>query len=221
MGAMAADRNAPLLALAGGAAGGAAGFPAGARGAGTGAHHRRGMVVDARRHNLDATGGLVMAEAVMMGLAPAIDGAAHEAVHHACEVALAEGDPLAATGRDATVAAAHRPSRSPLLLTPPLSRARRPSSTGCWRRSDTAAMPGGGWEHCRNRSHAGCLSRLGAAAASAGAAGCRGRTMALRSAPDRRRQDAGRLPALPCRSCPLPAAGGCTPCMSRRSRRWP
>jgi 3-carboxy-cis,cis-muconate cycloisomerase len=81
-----------------------------------------GMVVDAARmrRNLDATGGLIMAEAVMMGLAPAIGrGAAHEAVHHACEVALAEGIPLAAAlGRDATVAAALPPERIAALTDP-------------------------------------------------------------------------------------------------------
>lgn len=81
-----------------------------------------GMVVDAERmrRNLDATGGLIMAEAVMMGLAPAIGrGAAHEAVHHACEVALAEGVPLAAAlERDATVAAALPPERIAALTDP-------------------------------------------------------------------------------------------------------
>jgi 3-carboxy-cis,cis-muconate cycloisomerase len=69
-----------------------------------------GLVVDAAamRRNLDATGGLIVAEAVMMGLAGALGrGAAHEAVHHACDVALAERIPLAeALGRDARVIAA-------------------------------------------------------------------------------------------------------------------
>jgi 3-carboxy-cis,cis-muconate cycloisomerase len=57
------------------------------------------------RRNLDSTGGLIVAEAVMMGLAPVLGrGAAHDAVHHACDVALAEGIPLAdALGRDAAV----------------------------------------------------------------------------------------------------------------------
>jgi 3-carboxy-cis,cis-muconate cycloisomerase len=57
-----------------------------------------GLVVDAgrMRRNLDAGGGLIMAEAVMMGLAPQLGrGAAHDAVHHACEVAIAEGIHLA------------------------------------------------------------------------------------------------------------------------------
>lgn len=66
-----------------------------------------GMTVDAARmrRNLDATGGLVVAEAVMMGLAPAMGrGAAHDAVHHACDVALAEGVPLVdALARDEAV----------------------------------------------------------------------------------------------------------------------
>ena len=48
------------------------------------------------RRNLEAGGGLLMAEAVMMGLAPALGrGAAHDAVHHACDRALAEGIHLA------------------------------------------------------------------------------------------------------------------------------
>ena len=50
-----------------------------------------GMTVDAARmrRNLDSTGGLIMAEQVMMGLAPALGrGEAHHVVHHACDVAL-------------------------------------------------------------------------------------------------------------------------------------
>jgi 3-carboxy-cis,cis-muconate cycloisomerase len=66
-----------------------------------------GMVVDAARmrRNLDGTGGLIMAEAVMMGLAPLLGrAAAHDAVHHACDVAIAEGIPLAAAlAREAAV----------------------------------------------------------------------------------------------------------------------
>jgi 3-carboxy-cis,cis-muconate cycloisomerase len=68
-----------------------------------------GMTVDAARmrRNLDATGGLIMAEAVMMGLAPLLGrGPAHDAVHHACDLALAEGIPLAtALAREPAVAA--------------------------------------------------------------------------------------------------------------------
>ncbi len=68
-----------------------------------------GMVVDAARmrRNLDATGGLIVAEAVMMGLAPHIGrGEAHHVVKHACDVALAESIPLAeALGREAAVTA--------------------------------------------------------------------------------------------------------------------
>ena len=58
-----------------------------------------GMVVDLARmrRNLQATGGLIMAEAVMMGLAPALGrDAAHHVVQHACEVALKAGIGLAA-----------------------------------------------------------------------------------------------------------------------------
>ncbi len=57
-----------------------------------------GMVVDAARmrRNLDATGGLIMAEAVMMGLAPTLGReTAHHVVKHACDRALADGIALA------------------------------------------------------------------------------------------------------------------------------
>ena len=67
-----------------------------------------GMVVDAARmrRNLDLTGGLIVAEAVMMGLAPHIGrGEAHHVVKHACDAALAEAIPLAeALAREAAVA---------------------------------------------------------------------------------------------------------------------
>ena len=66
-----------------------------------------GMVVDAERmrRNLDLTGGLIVAEAVMMGLAPHIGrGEAHHVVKHACDAALAEHIPLAeALSREAAV----------------------------------------------------------------------------------------------------------------------
>jgi len=68
-----------------------------------------GLVVDAARmrRNLAATGGLIAAEQVMMGLAPLLGrSAAHDAVHHACDAALAEGIPLAeALARDTSVTA--------------------------------------------------------------------------------------------------------------------
>ena len=67
-----------------------------------------GMMIDAARmrRNLDLTGGLIVAEAVMMGLAPHIGrGEAHHVVKHACDAALAEGMPLAdALAREPTVA---------------------------------------------------------------------------------------------------------------------
>lgn len=67
-----------------------------------------GLTVDAARmrRNLDSTGGLIVAEAVMMGLAPVMGrGEAHHVVHHACDIALAEGVPLAeALLRDRQVA---------------------------------------------------------------------------------------------------------------------
>ncbi len=66
-----------------------------------------GMVIDAARmrRNLDLTGGLIVAEAVMMGLAPHLGrGEAHHIVKHACDAALAEGIPLAdALMREAAV----------------------------------------------------------------------------------------------------------------------
>ena len=54
-----------------------------------------GMVVDAARmrRNLDLTHGLIVAEAVMMGLAPQLGrGEAHHVVKHACDEALERGD---------------------------------------------------------------------------------------------------------------------------------
>ncbi len=67
-----------------------------------------GMVVDAERMrtNLDITHGLIVAEAVMMGLAPHLGrGEAHHVVKHACDVALADRIPLAdALERDPAVA---------------------------------------------------------------------------------------------------------------------
>lgn len=67
-----------------------------------------GMVIDEARmrRNLDLTGGLIVAEAVMMGLAPHIGrGEAHHVVKHACDTALAEAIPLAdALAREPAVA---------------------------------------------------------------------------------------------------------------------
>ena len=57
-----------------------------------------GLVVDAARmrRNLDATGGLIVSEAVMMGLAPVLGrGEAHHVVNDACDLAIAEGLSLA------------------------------------------------------------------------------------------------------------------------------
>ena len=67
-----------------------------------------GLTVDPARmrRNLDSTGGLIVAEQVMMGLAPRLGRSeAHHVVHHACDLALAEGIPLAeALGREPKVA---------------------------------------------------------------------------------------------------------------------
>lgn len=57
-----------------------------------------GLVVDPVRmaRNLDATHGMIVAEQVMMGLAPVLGrGTAHHLVNHACDRAIAEGRPLA------------------------------------------------------------------------------------------------------------------------------
>jgi 3-carboxy-cis,cis-muconate cycloisomerase len=66
-----------------------------------------GMVVDPdrMRRNLNLTHGLIVAEAVMMGLAPHLGrGEAHHIVKRACDVALAERLPLAdALARDQAV----------------------------------------------------------------------------------------------------------------------
>jgi 3-carboxy-cis,cis-muconate cycloisomerase len=56
-----------------------------------------GLIVDphAMRRNLDITGGLIVAEAVMMALAPHTGrGAAHDLVYAACRGALDKGTPL-------------------------------------------------------------------------------------------------------------------------------
>jgi 3-carboxy-cis,cis-muconate cycloisomerase len=67
-----------------------------------------GMVTDAARmrRNLDLTHGLIVAEAVMMGLAAFLGrGEAHHVVKHACDTALAEGIALAdALAREQVVA---------------------------------------------------------------------------------------------------------------------
>jgi 3-carboxy-cis,cis-muconate cycloisomerase len=68
-----------------------------------------GMVVDPARmlRNLEATGGLILAEAAMMGLAPLIGReAAHHLVKHACDAALREGTTLAASLARETVSGA-------------------------------------------------------------------------------------------------------------------
>ena len=58
------------------------------------------------RANLDTTHGLIVSEAVMMGLAPVLGrGEAHHVVKHACDIALSEKVGLAdALQRDEAVA---------------------------------------------------------------------------------------------------------------------
>jgi 3-carboxy-cis,cis-muconate cycloisomerase len=56
-----------------------------------------GLIVDAARmrRNLDVTGGLIVAEAVMMALAEHIGrGTAHDVVYAACRAAVEQGTPL-------------------------------------------------------------------------------------------------------------------------------
>ncbi|MBX6375897.1 MAG: 3-carboxy-cis,cis-muconate cycloisomerase [Acetobacteraceae bacterium] len=81
-----------------------------------------GMVVDAARmrRNLESTSGLIMAEAVMMGLAPMLGrGEAHHIVNHACDVARAEGVSLAeALGREPAVASRLDPAAIARLTDP-------------------------------------------------------------------------------------------------------
>ncbi len=68
-----------------------------------------GLVVDPARmrRNVDATGGLIVSEAVMMGLAPVFGrGDSHHIVNDACDLAIAEGIGLTtALMRDARVSA--------------------------------------------------------------------------------------------------------------------
>jgi 3-carboxy-cis,cis-muconate cycloisomerase len=57
----------------------------------------RGLQIDGERmrKNLDLTGGLIVAEAVMMGLAPAIGRQpAHDMVYDACRTAIEKGRTL-------------------------------------------------------------------------------------------------------------------------------
>jgi len=81
-----------------------------------------GMVVDPdrMRSNLNATNGLIMAEAVMMGLAPHLGrGEAHHVVKHACDVVLLERIPLAtALAREPAVAARLQPDAIARLTDP-------------------------------------------------------------------------------------------------------
>lgn len=58
-----------------------------------------GLTVDKERmrRNLDLTGGLIVAEAVMMGLAPAMGRQhAHDIVYKACKIAIENGETLLA-----------------------------------------------------------------------------------------------------------------------------
>ena len=81
-----------------------------------------GIVVDAARMraNLAAGGGTIMAEAVMMGLAPALGReSAHHVVKHACDRALAEGCTLAAALADEPAVAARMDHAAIAALTEP------------------------------------------------------------------------------------------------------
>ncbi len=83
-----------------------------------------GLVVDAdrMRRNLAATGGAIMAEAVMMGLAPQLGReAAHHAVKHATDRALESGGGLAAALMEETEVATHMDRAAIDRLTDPAS----------------------------------------------------------------------------------------------------
>ncbi len=75
---------------------------------------------DRMRRNLDVSQGLIMAEAVMMGLAPALGRtAAHDVVYDACRKAIADGGHLAdALKADPAVAAKLDPAEIDRLLDP-------------------------------------------------------------------------------------------------------
>lgn len=69
-----------------------------------------GLVVDSARmqHNLSLTGGLIVAEAVMMALAPKLGrGPAHDIVYGACRICLASGQKLFDVLRVSTEVQAH------------------------------------------------------------------------------------------------------------------
>ena len=66
------------------------------------------VVPDAMRRNLDVTGGLIVAEAVMMALAPKTGrGAAHDLVYACCRAALYKGTPLLAQLQENAGVTAH------------------------------------------------------------------------------------------------------------------
>jgi len=81
-----------------------------------------GLVVDPARmqRNLAATGGLIAAEQVMMGLAPILGrGEAHHIVNRACDLAIAQGISLAtALEADREIAARVEPAKIRALCNP-------------------------------------------------------------------------------------------------------
>src|SRR4030095_7978901 len=81
-----------------------------------------GLIVDqpAMKRNLDSTRGLIVAEAVMMGLAPALGRQlAHDEVYAACREEFTRSEPLlAALLRRPAVASAPPRARLPPLLWP-------------------------------------------------------------------------------------------------------
>ena len=99
------------------------------------------VVPDRMRKNLDLTGGLIVAEAVMMALAPHTGrGAAHDLVYAACRSALEEGTPLLEQlekRAEITVAPRCRGPRHALSTPPTIWASHRRWSIACWPRADS------------------------------------------------------------------------------------
>ena len=105
-----------------------------------------GLEVDAARMraNLDLTRGMIVSEAVMMGLGPHLGRQrAHDLVYDICRKVAATGD---AAGRAAGAECRHLPpsharaSSTGCAIPRPISASRARWSTGCWRASPVASV---------------------------------------------------------------------------------